>query len=224
MNILYVILSCKKFLPTKCQWIKNTWARNLDREDDYIILSSDEDLSNKIVGYNTEDEYKDAADKYSEFFKNYDLSSHIDWLFFIDDDTYVYTSRLKNMLKAYNGEQVIAREIWVGPEVAARGIHKDNGRVIFPINSPSGGSGFAVSKKVFLTIKKYISEDLHCKCHNGDVTFGFWFRDNNISMINRSEVLRSQNPEHLENAGIKNPVTWHYCEEKHFRESFAHDL
>jgi len=224
MNILYVILSCEKFLPTKCKWITDTWIKKIKKEDQFVILTNKNDIENNIVGYNTGDEYKDAADKYSEFFTNYDLPDRIDWLFFVDDDTYVYTNRLEEMLKLYSGNEVIAREIWVGPEVAARGIHKDNGKVVFPINSPSGGSGFAMSRKTFLTIKKYIIKDLHCKCHNGDVTFGFWFRDNNIPIINRSDVLRSQNPEHPENIGIKNVVTWHYCEQKHFQESFTNDL
>jgi len=224
MNILYVILSCQKFIPTKCQWIKKTWVKNLNQNDDYVILSSKEDLLNKTVGYDTGDEYKHAADKYSEFFKNYQPAADIDWLFFVDDDTYVYTSRLKSALNSYSGDEVIGREIWVGPEVASRGIHKDNGRVIFPVNCPSGGSGFAISKKVFYIIKKYVNDDIHCKVHNSDVTFGFWSRENNIPIINRPDLFKSQNPDHPENINVKTPVTWHYCEEKHFIESFLNDL
>lgn len=224
MNILYIILSCQDFLTTRCQWIKDTWMTKINKDDNYLILSSKNDPSNNVIGYDTGDEYKHASDKYSKFFEEYEVEDKINWLFFVDDDTYVNTDILKKNISLYNEDEVICREIWVGPEVASRGVHKDNGKVLFPINCPSGGSGFAVSRKNFYILKKYIKKDLHCKCFNSDVSFGFWCRDNNIKLINREDIFRSQNPDHPESIGVLKPATWHYCGEEHFKKIFKNDL
>ena len=96
--ILFVILTCEKYIYNRCECQKNTWLTKIGEECDYIYLSSKPDIKNKIIGYSTNDTYEFATLKYVEFFKNYNLNEYFDYIFFCDDDTFVNPFRLKEKI------------------------------------------------------------------------------------------------------------------------------
>ena len=86
MKILYIILTCEKY-RNRMQWQKSTWLKNVN-ESDYIYLE-------EPVG---EETYNNAPKKYVQFFSSFERILEYDWVFFCDDDTFVFTDRLKHFL------------------------------------------------------------------------------------------------------------------------------
>lgn len=215
MNILYVILTCEKFLNSRRIWQMETWLKNIKHTDNYIFLSAKSHPEKKVIGFNTEDSYQSASYKHVEFIKNYSIDSTIDWIFFCDDDTFVYPKRLENLIEQEKKENKTIGRLGV---CKANIILKDNNKIKFPIFFPSGGAGFAINRNHFFILKEYLLKNIYPVLLNIDVTFGAWFRENNINIIDRGNVLKAQNPDHPENFYVINPVTYHYCSEAHFKE------
>jgi len=210
MRILYVILTCEKYYVTRCEIVKNTWLKNIGN-DDYVFLSSIPDIDNKKLGYNTNDEYQYAPLKYVEFFNNYELNN-VDWVFFCDDDTFIFPHRLRELLKDVNGECV-----------GRLGVCNNNPIIsgsspLFPITFISGGAGFGITSSVFYKIKDYLLSSQFTVCLNTDVTMGVWLREIGVDIEDRTDYLKAQNPDHPENLkiDINKIVTFHYCNENNF--------
>jgi hypothetical protein len=210
MKILYVILTCEKYFLTRCEVVKNTWLKHVGT-DDYVFLSSIPDEDKKKIGYETNDEYRYATLKYVEFFKNYELND-IDWVFFCDDDTFIFPNRLRELLENINSDCV-----------GRIGICNDNEIIlgpvpVFPVKFISGGAGFGIRYSLFNHIKSYLLSSPFTVCLNTDVTMGIWLRDLDVIIQDRTEYLKAQNPNHPENKkiDINKIVTFHYCDSSHF--------
>ena len=225
MRILYVILTCEKYLDTRCTLIKSTWLNQLDENDDYVFLSSRPILEKNIIGFYTPDDYKSVPLKYLKFFREApDSYFDFDWVYFCDDDTFVFPKRLKNLLAQYDSKVLVCigrKGIFVRPVWKL-------GRWILrreKIEFPSGGAGFAVSKPAIVALREYlrrINYDYR-RFTFGDVTFGYWFKQTNIPIIDRCDVLKAQNPRHPENRDldINNVVSYHYCDEQDFTQLYS---
>lgn len=75
MKILYVILSCDKNVPTRCEWLRTSWLR----DNPYVILASTPNPAKGVVGWNTSDEYLMTPMK-SKKIVNHDCANAIETL------------------------------------------------------------------------------------------------------------------------------------------------
>jgi hypothetical protein len=216
----------------------------LDENDDYVFLSSKPDPGQKVIGFNTLDDYKSVPLKFVEFFrKAHDSYFEFDWTYFCDDDTFVFPKRLRNLLSHYDSQIPIC--------VGRKGVFKTKSKVIelvdrifrkFPklalkflilqknlyasvIEYPSGGAGFAISKPAMMKLREYLREAdyNYRKFTFSDVTFGYWLMQTEIPIIDRSDVLKAQNPRHPENQGldVNTIVSYHYCDEDDFTQLYS---
>ena len=215
MRILFIILTCEKYLETRCKWQKKTWINDIKEISDYLFLSSKSNIESKIYGYNTPDTYETAPIKYVEFFKNYTLRDY-DYLYFCDDDTYIDVERLERKITELKDFECYGR---IG-KVDYNPIIIDNGGKYFPITYPSGGAGFLITRNTFNKIKYYLQTQPYPIFLNTDVTIGSWFQDININIIEGCDLLKSQNPDHPENNNIKDFISFHYCDENHFNDLY----
>ncbi len=145
MKICYVILACQKYKETRCVWQSNTWLKDVEADDDadYFWIHANPDHSNKhIVGYNTSDDYFSCPIKFKLFIQNNELSN-FDYVFFCDDDTFVYHNRLKSLLSKYDAKDSYLLGHWLQHEKQ------------FPVMS--GGAGFALTKELYRRIREYIN-------------------------------------------------------------------
>jgi hypothetical protein len=208
-KFLYVILTCEKYLLSRGSIIKETWVNNLDTSDDYVFLSSTEDVSLKKVGYNTSDDYDSATDKYSEFISNFNVSNY-DWVFFLDDDTFCFPKRVKEYF--LNNTFDTNNNICICANCGNCSSYN--------FNLPCGGAGFIVSKESFNLLKEYLKEkgkENIPRYSNGDVSFGKWLSDINTIFIH-SDLFASQHPDsnYYTESDKNNNFTFHYCNENHF--------
>lgn len=216
MRILYVILTCEKYLNSRCQWQIKTWINNINEFSDYVFLSS-ENKTNKIIGYSTPDTYETASYKILNFFKHFNLDGAFDYLFLCDDDTFVNPKRLENKIEELGSFQCYAR---VGL-ASDNPVLINNNKDYFPCAFPSGGAGFLINSEVFNLIKDYLIKHQYPLFLNGDVTIGAWFKDNGIIMLDGCDLLKAQNPDHVENLGISDYISQHYCNEEHFYKLYG---
>jgi hypothetical protein len=144
MKICYVILACEKYRNTRCVWQKNTWLKDVeaDPESNYYWIHAQPDQSNNhIVGYNTTDDYFSCPIKYKSFIQNNELTEY-DYIFFCDDDTFVFHDRLKQLLNNYNPNESYLLGHWLQHEK------------YFP--TMSGGAGFALTRELYKRVREYL--------------------------------------------------------------------
>lgn len=199
MNIVYVVLTCEKYIPTRVKSQKETWLQN----QNYVCLSAKEDLENHILGWNTDDTYDGCSLKYIEFFRNVDLDSN--WIMFVDDDTFVYTERVNEYLKQFNPDE----RLYIG--------YRD-----LPTSAMSGGAGFILSRSAYIAICEYLrkTEDAWVSKYT-DVSMLSWLRC--------IEYVRpiSDNRFHAKNATSieeqKMAFTFHYVSPNHMYMYYTED-
>lgn len=198
MKILYVILSCEKYLKTRCIWQKKTFL--LKTKYDFVFLSAQEDIKNNVLGWNTDDDYSSCPIKYLEFFKNY--KSDYDWYFFIDDDTFVFENRIEQLLKKYNKNEMY----YIGSILLQESILY-----------MSGGAGFFISNSLYKLICNNI--DKFKIFEYSDTTIGHLINklilDYNISIINIEEFNQDNHLKCGLNT-LNNAITYHYVNEELF--------
>jgi len=231
VTILYTIVTCEKYLGTRCSLVRSTWLRHLDQNDDYIFLSSRPAPEEKVVGFHTPDDYKSVPLKLVAFFREADDSYFgSDWVYFCDDDTFVFPKRLRYLLSQYDSKIPCC--------VGRKGVFQvKKGRGRFRISCGvvefvSGGAGFAMSQPAMMEVRRYLRVvDYDCrKFVHGDVTLGYLLKQTRIPIIDRCDVLKAQNLKHPENRGldVKAVVSCHYCDESDFLElhsvMMSHDL
>ena len=137
MKTCYIILTCEKYIPTRCEAVRTTWLQSVD---DYYFLSSVPNPDRKILGWNTPDDYDSCSLKYIEFFKHETIDA--DWIVFCDDDTFVFPDRMSAMLSSLNPKE----SLYIGYEFAG----------MKPPGGLSGGAGFVLSRECYLRLCDYI--------------------------------------------------------------------
>lgn len=216
MNILYVVICCKKRLLSHMKIVENTWGKKIDPQDGIIILTGmnqidaenakrEAEISYDILGYDVGDGYESNA-KHMSFFKRFEAKTQIDWFYFCDDDTFIFTKRLKNLLANYMNDNTSVC-------VARRGFHDG-------AYYPDGGAGYAINQHMFGVIKNFLNSTPTIKMHatQSDASLGFWCRDLNIGIIDRTDVLKHAPPKHPENknVNINSIVSYHWCSKDDF--------
>lgn len=196
MRILYVILTCEKYLNTRVKWQKETWLKG----QKYFYLS-------QPVG---EETYNNAPKKYLYFLSNYidQTESEFDWFFFCDDDTFVYTQRLNDFLLLENSRF----EFMYGFKGGTFDIHN------LKITWCSGGAGIVMSKELVKKIQDHlINTENPLITHETDITLAIWatMAAKDLTVIDNKR-FRPFAPHDPENRDIKDAITYHYCNENDF--------
>lgn len=95
MRIAYIVLTCEAYWNTRVIWQKQTVFRHVPSEDIYY-LGHKMDIEQRLFSWGAPDDYPSLPYKFIDFFRYSHLN--YDWYVLIDDDTYVYTDRLREHL------------------------------------------------------------------------------------------------------------------------------
>ena len=144
MKVCYIISTCDKYLDSRVKYQMETMLKNVNRED-IFYLTYKPNHSERQFGWYTMDDSQNITWKYIHFIYNMDIP-HYDWYIFIDDDTFVFNSRLQNLLSAYNSNECY----YIGKEL-------DHIKHQFCLYM-SGGAGYAISKPLYSLIVKYLKK------------------------------------------------------------------
>jgi hypothetical protein len=167
MKICYIISTCEKYLDTRVKYQMETFLKNVNREDIYY-LTSKPDIPNRQFGWNCMDDFDNIPWKYIHFIYNMEIQDKYDWYIFIDDDTFVFENRLKNLLINYNSSE----NYYIGYELD----HIKNDFCLYM----SGGAGYAISNGLYNLIYNYVRKTginnsfIH-KCD--DLCIGIWIQE-----------------------------------------------
>lgn len=190
MKILYIILTSPK-TSDKRKAQEETWLKYIGEKDEYVYLDS-------IM--NVADTYESVPYKYSYFIKTYKRFTDFDWVFFCDDDTFLFPKKLGHLLHYFDKEKPIM--------IGRTGVYE--GWTVC-----SGGAGFAVSKKLITTVQEHFKKTSFIHLPNSDTSFGMWARlaEPKLEIIDRTDQFQSQHFSHEDNGAIDVDccLTFHYC-------------
>lgn len=220
-KILYCIKTTEKY-QNRVKSIKQTWIKDIE---DYIFYSDHEDLSNNIIKVCEDPSYGGLEIKGVNF---YNLIKHItvgedvkiidyyDWLFMVDDDTFVNTKNLQTFAKTADKDKVYG-------EIFSYDTHPDNPMFSSPTFKKSsrwysGGAGLLVHTSVLKTIEKFINYNTR----HDDVSIGLTFANNGIELVD-SDKFNSQPPEFWGNSDedIKHKITYHHIDEDKMKSLYS---
>lgn len=195
MRIVYVVLTCKAYLATRCRWMRETWMPHVSEEDRILFLSGAADPSQDVVGWDTPDGYDGCPLKIWTFVREMPLED-ADWVVLVDDDTFVFPDRLRACLTEYDA----SLPTWVGKYLGG------------PIPTMSGGAGIALSRSLYALLRAYllttpaVFENIH-----GDVELGRW-----IMAIPETQTVHHtafNSHSHWEEGNPQTAITFHYVTE-----------
>lgn len=212
-KIAYIILTCEKYLKTRVSWQLQTCFKYINKKDCYYLSCKSSTQKNNntnhdvhIYGWNTSDDYRSCPDKYIAFFKN--LNIDYDWYVFIDDDTFVFPSRINKFLSSFNEKEYI----YIGNILTH----------LREMKYMSGGAGFIISKPSYSLIKDFISNssisNIQKKYYEqlyGDVSFGIW-----VKLINEKLLTEKKEPIRLHASTDLHPTTHNNVSQLNTKASF----
>lgn len=165
MRIAYIVLTCKNYQNTRKVWQRNTSLKDVSDSDIYY-LSYRMDPSNRLFSWGAHDGYYGLPFKLIDFFRHLYLDQY-DWFVIMDDDTYIFVNRLKQLLNQY---------LTTDPIVI--------GHLLTHLNNTewgkyfSGGAGTVLSKATYDILYKHIAHTLHdsylVRHWCADICFGKW--------------------------------------------------
>ena len=164
MKIAYIILTCRKYLPTRVVWQQLTSLKNVPKEDIYYLADTPSE-ENRLFSWGAPDDYNSLPYKYYYFFRNTNLD--YDWYFLMDDDTFVYPEKLESFLSSYNPLD----RVCIGKKLDHV---KDQLWEYF-----SGGAGTAISRALYEQLCRHLLEvNLHEAIVHwcADICVGKWVK------------------------------------------------
>jgi hypothetical protein len=189
-RVCYIVLTCEKYLPTRGQAVRDTWAQGAE----VWFLSAKENREARVLGWNTADDYTSCAAKYLEFFRNEFIDA--DWIVLVDDDTFVYRDRLESHLNTLNSES----RICLGQALAE------------PTNKHmSGGAGIVLSKALYSAVSSFVrtASKVPMDSTYSDITLCCWIsniEDVQVISDTRFHWKAADSPEEARTA-----FTFHYA-------------
>jgi hypothetical protein len=185
-----------------------TFLKNVSKEDIYY-LTSQSNIEERQFGWNTMDDAQNITWKYI-YFIYYMNIDYYDWYFFIDDDTFLFPSRLQQLLATYDHKQ----NYYIGHQL-------DHIKEDFCLYM-SGGAGYVISNSLYILIKSYLKnigknnayyyiinlKEQFCD----DLCIGLWIQ----TIKKEKEVIQINNPLfHIDREGdINTAITFHKVIEK----------
>ena len=206
MKICYIISTCDKYLQTRVQFQMDTMFKNVNKED-IFYLTSKPNINNRQFGWYCMDDPQNITWKYIHFIYNTNIPDY-DWYVFIDDDTFVFKERLKNLLTKYDSSE----NYYIGKEL-------DHIKKEFCLYM-SGGAGYALSKSLYALITDYVIKigknaayyplinlkEQFCD----DLCVGLWIQEiaktNKINQINNNLFNLAQ---HENDFQLNDAITFH---------------
>jgi hypothetical protein len=222
-NTQFVILSCDSYLESRIQTLRETWTEGTNH---IFLIDSDLEGIGDVVGYDTSKNYDGIQEKYANFFLRYDFSK-FEYYFFTDDDTFVILKNLSREKVPSSDEFFcVGRHLHLSETGMDKWgnnthypFHKISGKeTSLPLDYPSGGSGFILSRSSCNSIKKYLknmeSNEIPRSAHS-DVSIGFWMRSAGIKFIPSNNLWWSTPEELINNTWEKyenngEELTFHY--------------
>ena len=183
MKLCYIISTCDKYLETRVKYQMETFLSNANKND-IFYLTSKSNINKRQFGWNCVDDEKNITWKYIHFIYNMQTILDYDWYIFIDDDTFVFIDRLKQLLNSYNKDELY----YIGNELDH--IKKD-----FCLYM-SGGAGYAISNGLYKLLHNYvkingINNSFKHWCD--DLCIGLWIdemkKTHNIFQIDNKNFL-----------------------------------
>ena len=200
MKICYIISTCNKYLDSRVKFQMETMLKNINKEDIYY-LTSNSCIEKRQFGWNCMDDPQNITWKYIHFIYNMEIHEKYDWFIFIDDDTFVFHSRLQNLLHPLDTNECY----YIGYELD----HIKNEFGLYM----SGGAGYAISKSLYKLIYNYVKNNGINNSYKhwcDDLCIGLWIQDiakeNIIKQIHNDKFhLNLHNNENE----LKDAITFH---------------
>lgn len=217
-KIKYIVITCPKYHDSRVSAIENSWGLEQD-----MLYLSDINLNDKIIGFpELKQGYENICLKLMKLIRTYNFNDK-DWYFFCDDDTFVRTDRIEELIeKEYNEPVCLGIIGTLNPDATDKHgqytgfpLYTIQGKnVSLPITYPSGGAGFLLNKVAICKLQKYLLESYDedvPRSYNSDVTFGFWLKNSQIELIN-IEGFWWNNPYELKHDDftLSESYTYHY--------------
>lgn len=220
-KILYCIKTTEKY-QNRIDAIKETWINNVE---DYIFYSDHEDPSNNVIKVCDDSSYGGLEVKGVSF---YNLIKHItfdgdvkvldyyDWLFMVDDDTFVNVKNLESFAESAEKDKVYG-------EIFTYETHPDNPMFSNPSFKKSykwysGGAGLLVHTSVLKNIQEFINYNTR----HDDVSIGLTFVNSGVELVD-SDNFNSQPPEFWGDSDedINNKITYHHIDEDRMKKLYG---
>jgi len=179
----------------------DTFLKDVPTEDIYY-LTSKSNPEKRQFGWNCMDNLENLTWKYIHFIYNTNITEY-DWYIFIDDDTFVFQSKLENLLKQYDHNDYY----YIGKELD----HIKDECCLYM----SGGAGYAISKALYAKIYTYLRNigiNNSYKHLRNDVCIGLWIRDIEkkdgikVNQLNHDKFYIES---HKNNTELKDAITFH---------------
>jgi hypothetical protein len=180
--------------------------KNVKKEDIYY-LTSKPDVENRHFGWYAMDDTQNITWKYIHFIYHMNIPDY-DWYILIDDDTFVFEKRLKNVLTEYNSSE----NYYIGKEL-------DHIKREFCLYM-SGGAGYAISKSLYALITEYVRKIGKNEAYSplinlknqwcDDLCIGIWIQEiaktHKINQLNNNLFHLA---EHENESQLTDAVTFH---------------
>ena len=199
-NVCFIILTCEKYLPTRVKWQNDTCFKDVSKADCYFL--SCKPSGDNVYGWDTPDDYSSCALKYIRFFQHMALT--YDWYMFIDDDTFVYPTRIHDYLARFDpSSPLYIGAMWDNPTDPYM----------------SGGAGFFLSHSSYTVLQKYIAKNVDTICKDittiyGDMMFGKWIKrameDSNLSLSYLDDQEYLKKGHHSNTNELTRCISFHY--------------
>jgi hypothetical protein len=178
----------------------DTYLKHVNKED-IFYLTSKPDETKRHYGWHCMDDEKNITWKYIHFIYNMKFILNYDWYIFIDDDTFVFIDRLKNLLEKYDSTE----NYYIGNELD----HIKNEYCLYM----SGGAGYAISNSLYNILYKYVQKNGINNSHKhwcDDLCIGLWIdelkKEHTIIQIDNKNFLIDQ---HKNEDDLNNSITIH---------------
>jgi hypothetical protein len=183
MKLCYIISTCDKYINTRVKYQMETYLKHVNKEDIFYLTSKPDEIKRQF-GWNCMDDEKNITWKYIHFIYNMKSILNYDWYIFIDDDTFVFIDKLKNLLQNYNSTE----NFYIGYELD----HIKNEYCLYM----SGGAGYAISNSLYNILYNYvktsgINDSFKHWCD--DLCIGMWIDE----LSKKININRIHNPKFL---------------------------